>query len=402
MNPNPTINKALKALAALTLVALPLTGCNNSHKEWKESADNRWHDLRSAAMLDMAQDQFSSGQLDQAEKTVREAAAIDADHPGLHLLAGRIALERSQLERAYRMFEVSAGLEERNPDAYYYQGVVLQRWQNHKAALLCYEKAYEYDAENASRLLAVAETMVALDRSDEAIELLESKKLYFDQNAGCRAMLGHLYAMKADYDKAIENFRQATMLDPDNVRMLEELAYNLIAAEQFVKASTIIEDLLNRPEYQTRWDLMRQLAASEEQIGRIDRARQVYIDLTRANPENTNDWVRLGELCWKLEDTGGTLIAANRAINLEPHRHEGYILAGLVWQKRGRLDDALKMFDRAAELAPQSSTPLLLRGLSLQKADRNAAAAEAYSQALERNPKDPRAKRLLSSVSVEP
>lgn len=387
-------------IALILLLSLSFAGCTGrSRKQWRGESADRWNALRSAAMLDMAEQQFDSGAIDSAEKTVREAAAIDPKHAGLHLLAGRIALERSQLERAFRMFELATSFDPRSAEGFYYQGIVLQRWENLDAALMNYQKAYDLDPENPARLLAVAETMVSLGRMDEAIALLESKKVYFDQNAGCRAMLGHLYAMKNLPEKAVENFQQAALLDPTNGRVLEELATNQAAAGRTKEAVESYKALIARPEYAGRADLLRALATAESEIGRHDEARQVYIDLTRAQPENTNDWIRLGEICWKLEDTGGTLIAANRAINLEPKRHEGYLLAGLVWQKRGRLDDALKMFDRAAALAPTNSTPLLLRGISLQKADRNAAAAEAYTQALQRNPGDPRAERLLSQVS---
>ena len=387
-------------LALVTLLVLASAGCAKSNTaKWKQESADRWNSLRSAAMLDMAQGQFDSGAIDQAEKTVREAAAIDPKHAGLHLLAGRIALERSQLERAFRMFELATNFNPNNAEGFYYQGIVLQRWQNPEAALAAYRKAYELDGENPSRMLAVAETLVSLDRLDEAVALLEAKKVYFDQNAGCRAMLGHLYAMQNKHDLAVENFRQATLLDPTNGRLLEELAASQLAAGLHKDAVESYVALIAKPEYAGRPDLMRSLATAESAIGRHDAARQIYIDLTRAQPNSTNDWVRLGELCWKLDDPGGTLIAANRAINLEPKRHEGYLLAGLVWQKRGRLDDALKMFDRASELTPRSSTPLILRGLSLQQADRMAAAAEAYTQALQRNPGDSRAQRLLSHLT---
>ncbi len=387
-------------LATMMLGVVSLIGCTNSHQEWKDDATGRWNGIRSAAMLDMARGQFEAGALDQAEKTVNEAAAVDASNPQLHLMAGRICLERGQLERAYRLFQLSMEIDETNADVYYYQGVVLQRWHQHEAALDAYKKAYELEADKANRMLAVAETHVALDQVDEAVALLEDKKYYFDQNAGLRAMLGHLYSMKSEYKLAVENFRQAAMLDPENVRFQEELALAQVAANAHADAADSLKKLLERPEYSERSDLKRSLATVESKLGRNDAARQIYIELTRHDPTNTADWIRLGELCWKTEDLGGALIAANRAITLAPQRHEGYLLSGLVWQKRERVENALQMFDRAAELAPQDSTPLILRGISLQKTDRKAAAAEAYAEALKRNPSDTRAQRLLAQVQT--
>lgn len=393
-------HRQVLCLAALILGATSLIGCTNSHQEWKDDATSRWNGIRSAAMLDMARSQFEAGALDQAEKTINEAAGVDASNPQLHLMAGRICLERGQLERAYRLFQLSMELDETNADTFYYQGVVLQRWHQHEAALDAYQKAYELEADRANRMLAVAETYVALDRTDDAIALLEEKKYYFDQNAGLRAMLGHLYNMKSESKLAVENFRQATMLDPENIRFQEELALAQVAANAHADAAGTLKMLLERPEYSERNDLKRSLATAEAKLGRTAAARQIYIDLTRHDPTNTADWIRLGELCWKSEDLGGALIAANRAITLAPQRHEGYLLSGLVWQKREKIENALEMFDRAAELAPQDSTALILRGISLQKTDRHAAAAEAYSEALKRNPEDVRAQRLLAQVET--
>ncbi|MEM9883866.1 MAG: tetratricopeptide repeat protein [Planctomycetota bacterium] len=400
MKPSPARTSA--ALALVTLAASSLLGCQSSHDQWVDDANNRWHSLRSTAMLDMAQGQFEAGALDQAEKTVMEAASIDASNPRLHLMAGRISLERGELERSYRLFQLSAELDAEIADAHYYQGVVLQRWRQFDAALAAYQRAYEIEPDHAGRMLAVAETMVSLQRTDDAVALLEDKKYYFDQNAGLRAMLGHLYAMRDEPRLAVDNFRQATMLDPENVRLHEELALAQVAAGDHADAANSLRRLLERPEYENRADLKRSLARAEAATGRLEAAREVYLGLTRLDPTHTEDWLRLGEVCWKTQDLGGALIAANRAVQLAPRRHEGYVLAGLVWQQRGRTENALQMFDRAIEFAPAGdATPLILRGLSLEKSDRHAAAAEAYQDALARDPDDPRARRLLARAEAQ-
>jgi len=396
--------RVVLSLSAAALFAMPLVGCagnrnKGAHKQWVDNATTKWNGIRSTALLDMAQGQFDSGALDLAEKTVRDAADVDSSNPGLHLLAGRIALEKGQLERAYRFFEMALTHDAENPQPYYYQGIVLQRWKQYNAALDCYQKAYDLDMESAGKLLAVAETMVALERVDDAIMLLEEKKIYFDQNSGCRAMLGHLYAMRSDHRMAVENFRTAVMLDTQNVRIREELAAAQIGGEMYEDAALTLNEILAMPGFEKRSDLRRSLALAECESGRLESARQIYIQLTRQDSSNMNDWVRLGELCWKLQDMGGAMIAANRTIALAPNRHEGYVLAGLVWQKRGRLDDALVSFDQAASLDSTSATPLILRGLLLQKTQRFQAAAEAYGEALEREPGDARVERLLAQVA---
>lgn len=397
-------------MAAMALCASSLLGCmTDNHSQWVGEGEDRWNRLRSSAMLDMAQGQFDAGALDQADKTVNEAATIDSANPQLHLMAGRIALERGELERAFRLFELSSKLlAELEPaprpilaEAYYYQGVVLQRWQQHNAALDAYQSAYEFEPEKPARMLAVAETLVALDRIQDAIELLEEKKNYFGLNPGLRAMLGHLYGMQGEENLAVVNFRQAVMLDPENLRLVEELALAQFAAGHHADAAKGLHRLIAQPEYKHRSDLHRSLAQVESAHGRLDAARDIYIKLTRQDPSHTNDWLHLGELCWKLDDLGGALIAANRAMNLAPNRHESYLLAGLIAQKRGDIEDAINLFDRAATHAPENDAiPFILRGISLEKTDRRAAAIEAYTEALRRNPEDLRVQKLLAHIET--
>ena len=122
--------------------------------------------------------------------------------------------------------------------------------------------------------------------------------------------------------------------------------------------------------------------------------------MSTSDGSDAQAWMRLGEVAWALKYTSGTLLAANRAVALAPNGQEGYLLMGMVWQQRNRVDEAIKMFDKAAELAPLSADPLLLRGIALERAGRKSAAAEAYAEALKRKPGDTKIQGLLAGVST--
>ncbi len=381
------------------LLASTLIGCQSNHEKWVNAAEDRWLSVRTALMLDMAQQQFDTGDLEQAERTVKEAMTIDPTSPELHVLAGRIELEQGHLERSYHLFNAAIMLDDKLAEAHYYQALVFERWQNYEVAFDEYTKACEAEPDNPAYLIARGEMLVSLGRTDEAITLIEDKLTYFDQNAGMRAALGHMYDISGRSDKAVSYFRQATVLDPENIKLAEELALAQVAAGRHDDGIDSLKQLLDNPELQDRNDLRQVLAAAYVKIGRLSDAKDVLMRIVRKDPADVDNWIKLGELAWKQEDYGGTLQAAHRVISLAPHRHEGYLLAGMVWQKRGRVDDALSNFDQAAQLAPDSATPLLLRGITLQKAGRRQAAADAYRQSLSREPDNVRAKKLLQSVA---
>lgn len=386
-------------LSAVALLASSLVGCNkDSLVEEKADAKNRWLELRSSMMLDMAKQQFNTGDLTQAEQSVKNGMSIDPTHPGLHILAGRIEMERGKLERAYHLFAAAIELAPEKPEAYYYQGLVMQRWQRYEGSLEFYQQAFDREADNASYLLAVSEAMIELDRVDDALALLESKREYFDQNAGVRAAIGHLYYMQGQPEQAAEYFRQASLLEPENTKLQEHLAFSLAAAGKHAQAIEVLKQILKSPNNKDRADIKRALASAYIKTNQPKEAHTVLVGLSRSSEGDVADWIRLGELSYQQGDLGGALQAASKVMNLTPERYEGYLLAGMVWQKRGNLNNALQMFDRAAQAAPTSTEPLILRGLSLQKAGRHAAAAEAYTEALRRQPDDARAVQLLAAV----
>lgn len=394
-------NRRILTLIAGSVLVLSATGCVNKsgyHQEAVNSANERWRGTRTALMLQMAQRQFDAGDLEQATKSVGEAMSKDPENARLFLLSARISLEKGQLERAFRQLELAQQIDAQIPETYYYQGIVLQRWQEHQRAHAAYQKAYELEADNAAYLLATAEMLVALDRAGEARQVLEEKAMYFDQNAGIRTALGHLYVISREYDQAIVYFRQATILRPDDLQLVEDLAMALVSAGRHDEAIKELKRLLADEAYASRADLRKALAQEYQSGGRMGEAREALQDLKQRNSADVETWIKLAELSWMQGDLAATLSSANRIMSMAPDRQEGYVLAGMVWQKRGRTEEALKLFDRAADLSPQATEPVILRGITLQREGKHEAAAAAYQEALRRQPGDARAKELLASV----
>lgn len=399
-------------IAALTAAALlaGLTGCNNTtsnHEKWVKEAETGWNAVKSKIAIQMAEDQFNAGQLGLAQKTIEEAMAKDMENPQLWMMGGRIALEKSELETAYRRLgkAIEHGEERENYSGkdkakpYYFQGIIDQRWQRYDSAKEKYTLAYDRDPENVAYFLAKVEMMVQLDQLTEATAELEGKTTYFDQNATVRALLGHVYRRQANHEKAAVWFKQASMLAPEDMKLKEEVARSQMAVERYDEAARGLNELIGTSYGAKRTDLHRLLAESYAKAGKLHEAKDQYNTLTGLDRTSVHDWSKLGELSYRLGDEGTALQAANRLINLAPDDHRGYLLAGMVWNKRDRLDRALSMFDRAAELAPNDTTPLILRGIALQKNDRPAAAADAYKQALSIDPQNKRARHLLTSVT---
>lgn len=389
-------------VALLAAAIFSLAGCHanqTTHKENVDAATARWSTLRSEHKLTIAKQQFETGDLDQAEKTLLEAIGADPNNARLWSLAGRIALERGQLEKCAQRLTKAIEFDEKLAEAYFFRGIVNQRWKQFERAHADYLKAYELQADNVGFLLAVSEMLVALGRTDEALSLLEDKTNYFDQNAGIRTAIGQLYQMKSNYSKAAEYFRQASLIRPDDLQIVEDLAMARIGSQQYALAIGDLQRLVREGHPDRKAELLHLLASTYMNANRIDDARATYLELTRIDRNDVDCWIKLSEISLIKEDLNAALSAANRVISLASHQPEGYLLAGLVWQKRKEVDKALSHFDRAAQLAPGETQAIILRGITLEQAGRFDAARVAYQEALKRNPEDERAKKLLAQVN---
>lgn len=388
---------------AIAVMTAGLAGCGTSnHQKSVDAANTRWKAMRSTLMLQMAQQQFDAGDLDQAEKSVTEAIKFDSNDPRLFTLAGRVALERGQLERGYHRFKTAIGLDPRYAPAHYFQGIVMQRWAQFDTALIFYRRAYEVEPDNAAYLLAITEMLVLLDQTQEAMDLLNEKLTYFDMNASIRVAIGQLYAMRGDFQSAVSYFQQAQLIRPDDLQIEEQLALAMLRAGQAAQAVQKLQRLCQEPTLAHRRDLTQALADGYGMTGQTGKAKEIYIKMTRDNPMDAEAWIKLGELALAQRDSGGAMLAATRVKILAPDRYEGFLLSGLVFSHRGQIQQALESFDEASRLAPsQESAPFLLRGIMLERGGQISAAAAAYNEALRRNPQDERAKQLLAKVVAD-
>ena len=190
-----TQNRRKNAAALAGLLVLWVAGCETpTSKQTHNAAKERWNATRSGVLYSLAKQQFETGDLDKAEKTILQAMQTSPERAEHYELAARIQLERGQLERAFRLLETAIGYDAKRADSHYLLGVVYERWQRHEAALSAYERAYELRPDDVGGLLAASDILVKLDRLDEAIQRLEEKAIYFENNAALRVELGQMYA----------------------------------------------------------------------------------------------------------------------------------------------------------------------------------------------------------------
>ena len=389
------------ALLALATAVLAAAGCSSgTHADHKAEALDRWNAARSGINYGLAVQQFEVGELNKAQRTIVKTLEASPDEPRYHVLAARIALEKGELERAFRHLELATEADPTFAPGHYYMGVVFQRWQQYDKALQAYELSYKHDPENVDGLIAVGEMLVKLGRPDQAVARLSEKLVYFEHNASLRLSIARIHLKQRNMDKALEAFREAYLLVPDDVVVLEQLAMAEYAAGAFSEAIYHRSQLLEDEQMSGRRDLRLALGDCYQRTDRPVLARKIFMELTHEDPTDVAAWIKLGQAAKIVGDRVRLAEAAKMVRSLEPQRPEGHLLAGMVAEVNGDNAQAIAAYTRAAEADPTTALPHILIGLVHERSGDFEAATAAYSRATKVDPDDARARRLLAGLQA--
>lgn len=350
------------------LVPALLAGCQEHGKYTsaaQEEALSNAANLRAGTDYDLADQQFHSGDLDRALKTVEGSIAQNDQVAKSHLLHGRILIEMGRLQDALGALTIGIELDPEEPEFYYVRGMVFEQLGFPERALEEYVIATDLDGSLPQYRLALAETLMELERLEEARDLLEAEVGIFVVHPGFRQALGHISLMEGDLEGALRSFSDAVLLSPGDPILLEDLCRVQIAAGQYVQAEATLDRLLREEGYDERSDLERLHAACLLELHRPVEARAILIGLTRSPTRaiHVEAWTGLVDVSLMLGDDRLLRSAADRLLALAPDHHEGY-LALATWQRRtGDLDGALVSTREAIVRAGDDPTPRELETL---------------------------------------
>lgn len=391
------MNVKAAAILATALAGL-LVGCAN-HKSSKQAAAEQWGRTRATVLLSLANDQFRAGNLDKCGQTVDQALAMDPTSVELHLLKARLQIEDGQLESALNTLVTAKSIAEMNAEVDYLQGVVHQRWQKPQQALEAYSAAARKNPNDIAYLMAQAEMLVSMDRQPEALELLQARVVYFEHSAAIRDAIAQLYEQAGEPIKAVEYYRQASILDSDDQGIRERLALAHFRGGDYAEAHSQVSRLLRLPEYEKRADVMIIAGECASKLGMFLDARRRFEAAANINANSEDAWLGVARTSIRLNDIRRAEVAANRAVALKPGSAEAQLTQGYVRLRQGRFDDAVASFSRAIASDESDTLGMCMIGLAMQKQGQVREASQWFQSALSANPDDELARRLLAGVT---
>jgi tetratricopeptide (TPR) repeat protein/tRNA A-37 threonylcarbamoyl transferase component Bud32 len=317
-------------------------------------------------------------------------------------------------------------------EAYRQRGSALHNLRRYEEALEDLTRAVELAPHQAVYWNTRAVTYWYLGRFDEATADLERALELQPRDATYINNLGAIYARRGRLLDAIEQVERAIEIAPNNAFNLSVLASYYLNVGRFEDAIEMARRSIEiDPDSRNReWETYPKLAAASLRLGRADEARAA-IEAMVARTPGWEDRASSGAhgaaagLYLYLDDVDGARSAAERAVEIDPDNHGGWITRGLVrrraddlagwrddcrraasidlstapeltsraWQRTELCDDfegALADAGRALEHVPDDPTAFLHLGQANLKLGREAAAEDAFDRAIRSDPRDRR------------
>jgi len=384
------------SLAVATLVTATLvTGCapRATGVEARREADTRFRRTTSLVSFDQAKQAFESGDLDRARKEAKAAIARSDGEAQYWTLLGRIELEASQLERAIEAFDDAIERDPNLAEPHYYKGIVQQRWGALDKAIADYERAFELDSSRIAYLLAWAELLVADRRLDEARELLLPKLAHFEHNAAMHELLGDVSRLRGEHIAASRSYERALAIEPSAPLIEEKLLASLFRAGEWQRcleaarrSRAAANAAANGHVPVVSIDILRHEGRSLAMLGRHEESRTVFAEHVRSYPEDLGAWRDLAIASIEMGDFARARSAADRLLELAAKDSRGLTLRGLVAERSGDLDAAVRWYHAAVGADPKDADAAAALGLALRKIGRCEEADASLRRALELDP----------------
>ena len=341
------------------------------------------------ARLALAELQVSRGEFDTALKTAETVLAMDRGNVNASLIESAALMGQKKFADSRSRLDDMAKTNPNSPDVFFQLGVVNLAESKFKDAEASFRKSYLLNPANSRGLLGVVETDMAQNKTEEALQLLQSEADKAPNRLEFRVTLAKAALRVGKYDLAIAECQK--VIGAMDKKSREGGSVYLLLGETYRRKGDQANAI---PVLQKARELMPEngavlttLGLAFDQGGHPQEAKQVYEAAIKLDAANA---VALNNLAFLLAEHNGdlddALTKATRAKQLVPNLAEVSDTLGWIYLKKSLSDDAVRIFQELVAAHPNQATYRYHLAMALnQKGDKPRAVKECQ-EALRNNP----------------
>lgn len=373
---------------SVLLMAGISVGCQSTGpKPAEQKAEERWNTVRAGMKLQLAAQHAERGRFEESLVGASEAMALDPQNAEACVLVVKAHLEHGRLASAEQAIAAAGVRKVSSPDLIYLSGVVLEQRGQLDAALAKYASARIAGSATLDYLIAEAECLVALDRAEEALVLLENHAHVFDDDAALATLAGRTALLLGQHEEAVRWFREALAKNPESPSVTRELGLLLARMSRCKEAIPVLRSRTEKDDdASVPGSVYRALATCYLGMDDAAAASAALNPYLSAHPNDASGQLLAAQAALASQD----LLGAAHHLHLAEKFNAGIAQTGFVRAvlatRQGNLRLAAEQLDNVLAANPGDTDASCLLGDVLSALGDRAAAADAYSRALHTTP----------------
>ena len=315
-----------------------------------------------------------------AQQALREALDADPETPYLYLVLAHFYLHREQPDAARKTLERMLGRFPEDARGQELLGDIYSHQQDYARASEHYRQALQQKPRDEALLMRLALTLARLEKTDQAIAVLENLLEEHPEATFARLSLARFYLQQGSEQRARKTYRAILDRNPDQPQALVEYG-RLLEQDDPRAARQLYEEALSRQPGAAL--VRRQLAQLHLEQQRLRPALEQFQLLHRQFPEDPVLFRQVGLLQIELQDwtqAAAVFQQLLRDAEDEQGRDRYYLALALGGQQR--FGDALEVLERITRESPIYAEALLQRGYLHQRLGQTEQAVEVLRRGI--------------------
>ena len=179
---------------------------------------------RSSAHINLGEIYMNRKELDKAQMEIETALKLEPNFAGAHYRLGLIYIMKKEFDKAQMKFEDALKINPGFADAHYELGTIYMMKKEFDKAERAFRTIYQINPNNPNVCFMLGRVLSMNDRTiQEAISMYNKSLSLMPSNTQGHIELGNLYLIVGNRAQAIEEFKKALKLDPEQQDLREHI-----------------------------------------------------------------------------------------------------------------------------------------------------------------------------------